>query len=316
MSDERERIEELRSDLSRSQTVEELREQLLVLAPSFHEAIQKSQMLGQRDDLGMRVISLEMPYMGLAALGKSEPLVAVQKHRDHIRRRQTLAHECAHGLLRDVDRSRIGLDRRCEDRLCSEFARHALMPNDRVEEHLQQYGFPLDICGLQQFCRAFKVGFRPAIRALNEHAKEFCPVVLIAATYRSHRNRPHEFGFRIDAAASDPLLFAPPERRLSSIGLAGLARWALWAEPGSRLSLESDWVALRSRSKTVECWYGPANLEAKVIRCEPRSSPKERGLLIALDRTSLGRMSWDPTKVYAPARVSAPLHPEQISLAR
>ena len=107
MKVKRARIEELRSQLAASPDVDKLEKKLLEVAPEFHQALRKQTLIGHREDLGLYVISLDMPYQGLAGLGGPETLVALKKGTNSVARRQTLAHECAHGLLRDVDRPRI-----------------------------------------------------------------------------------------------------------------------------------------------------------------------------------------------------------------
>jgi len=207
-------IEELRGELARSGSVDELERKLMAVALDFYYPVRRKRMVGRRTDLGLYVFSLSMPYQGLAVLGDSEAVVAL-KRGDSIRRRQALAHECAHGLLRDVDRAALRLTREHEDRLCSRFARYVLMPKPLVKRYLSVHGFPSDLDALKTFCGYFKVSIRAAIAALNEHGGRAGSSVLIAATYRSHEKRPREYDFRVDVAASHPDFFVPRDRRLT-----------------------------------------------------------------------------------------------------
>jgi Zn-dependent peptidase ImmA (M78 family) len=308
-------VDELRSQLAASETVDELEQRLLTAAPRFHEALQRKTLVGRREDLGLRVISLDMPYQGLAGLGGQETLVALKEGINSVSRRQTLAHECAHGLLRDVDRPRLKLTREREDRLCTQFARLALMPKDRVESHLAAHGFPASVDSLEAFCGHFHVSLRAAIARLNEHGYKAGPTVLIAATFRAHEKRPGEFDFRVDAAASARRLFAPRDWRLNSMGLRELVRWAEREEPGVTRSGVEAHVLLRARQSQVQCWHGEAIWSARVFNAPSgHERPDARSLIAVLDGSHLKPLPTDPTRKHAPLKVSS-LHAEQTSFS-
>lgn len=290
-------IEYLRRRLAASTSLDELEHKLLSIAPRFHDAVRRRTMVGRRDDLGLRVVSLDMPYQGLAALSGSETFVALSQNAGPVRRRQTLAHECGHGLLRDVDRQALGLSREREDVICSRFARRVLMPPNQVKRHLRRYGFPADVGALHSFCGEFRVSVRAAIAALNEYGRQAGSAVLIAATYRPHEKRPREFDFRVDVCASDPELFVPRDRRLITMGLRDLSWWAVDAHPGSQRAGREDHVIFRARSEGARCWHGPAPWQARVYKAGAGHQLEgARSLVISLDRSEMKKMWGDPTR--------------------
>lgn len=295
-------IEAIRRRLARCETVEQLREELLAAAPGFHRALRRRTMVGNRPDLGLRVVLLEMPYTGLAGLSKdADALVALSSEASSPVRRQTLAHECAHGLLRDVERRRLELDREEEDRLCTLFARRALMPPERFRGYLRANGFPADADALHALCGEFQVSLRTAIAALNELPDEAGSVVLIAATYRGHEMRPGEKEFRVDASASARDLFVPRDRRLTSMGLRGICWWARRAQIGDRHSGREEHVILRSRRSTMRTWHGAATWSARLYRAATEHyDPDARSLVVAIDRSKMRPMPIDPTQKYSP----------------
>ena len=275
----------------------DLERTFLAIAPEFHSAVRRRTLIGQREDLGLRVVSLDMPYQGLAALSGSDALVALSSKAGSIRRRQTLAHECGHGLLRDVDRTTLGLTREKEDILCSRFARLVLMPPDAMKGYLRRDGFPADIKALHRFCGAFKVSVRAAIARLNECGWQAGSVVLIAATYRAHEKRPKEFDFRVDVGASHPELFIPRDRRLISMGMGELSWWAEGAKPGSHRSGRENHVVFRARAGGARSWHGSAPWEARVYKAASgHQLESAMSLVISLDRSELKKMWGDPTE--------------------
>jgi hypothetical protein len=309
------RVEALRLELSASETVEELERRLLAAAPRFHAALRRRTLIGRRHDLGLRVVSLEMPYQGLAGVTGAETLVALKAGGNPIRRRQTLAHECAHGLLRDVDRGRLELSREAEDKLCSRFARKALMPPRLVHGFLAAEGFPGDVDALRAFCSRFQVGLRPAIAALNEYGTAAGPVVLIAATYRGHEKRPGERAFRVDAAASSPTVFAPRDRRLASMGLWEAAEWGRHAPFGASRDGVAPHALFLARLPTKRCWHGKARWSARAVSAAAgHGSTEARSLVMTIDASELSHLATDPTRKPSLFRVRRP-HPEQPSLA-
>lgn len=291
------RIEDLRRLFAGCSSLEDLEQAFLGVAPEFYNAVRRRTLIGRRDDLGLRVVSLDMPYQGLAALSGSNALVALSSNASSIRRRQTLAHECGHGLLRDVDRAALGLTREKEDILCSRFARLVLMPPDAIKGYLRRHGFPTDVNALRRFCGVFKVSVRAAIARLNEYGRQAGAVVLIAATYRPHEKRPRELGFRVDVCASHPELFVPRDRRLITMGLRDLSWWAEGARPGSHRCGRESHVVFRARAEGARSWHGPAAWEARVYKAAAgHQLESARSLLISLDRSELKKMWGDPTE--------------------
>jgi hypothetical protein len=289
--------------LAEAGSVKELEEMLLAIASEFHEPIRRRNTVGPREDLGLYVLKLKMPYQGLAAVSSSKTLVALNAASTSARRRQTLAHECAHGLLRDVDRIALKLTREKEDRLCSRFARTALMPTSRVTDYFDVHGFPADLESLHAFCREFSVSLRLGIAGLNEHGHRAGSAVLIAATFRCHEKRPEEYDFRVDAAASHPELFVPRDQRLVSVGLGDLSWWARGARPGLQRSGQERHVLFRARKNGVACWHGPARWTVKVHKAATgHQHPEARSLILALDRSELRPMRSDPTRRPTPLR--------------
>jgi hypothetical protein len=305
-------IEALRARLARCKDKKELERVLIAAAPAFHPQVQRRTLIGRRNDLGVRVVSLEMPYLGLIGLGE-ETVVALKYGADSIRRRQTLAHECAHSLLRDVDRPALGLSREEEDRLCSWFARRALMPGPRVSRYLAVHGFPADMTELRSFCDQFRVSLRAAIAALNEHGEKAGSTVFIAATHRAHEKRPNECAFRVDTAAAHPQLLIPRDRRLSSMGLADITRWAEEVGPGASKTGLAQHVLIRSRTPYPKCWHGPAAWSACVHRAAVGYGPDARSLVLILDRSRLAPMATDPTVRRGSLR-QVSIHPSQPKL--
>jgi hypothetical protein len=192
----------------------------------------------------------------------------------------------------------------------------ALMPKDRVERHLTVHGFPASVGALEGFCGDFIVSLRAAIAKLNEHGHRAGSMVLIAATFRSHEKRPGEFDFRVDAAASDPHIFAPRDWRLNSMGLRELVRWAEREEPGATRSGVEAHVLLRARHSQAKCWHGEALWSARVFNAASgHEQPNARSLIAVLDSSNLRPLRTDPTQKHTPLRVPS-LHSEQISLSQ
>lgn len=309
-------VDDLRSQLAECATLAELKRRLLRAAPEFHAALRRRTLIGRRADLGLRVVSLDMPYAGLAGISDSDTLVALKAHADSVIRRQTLAHECAHGLLRDVDRARLGLDREEEDRLCTVFARRALMPSERLEQYFARRGFPGTIDALRAFCKEFHVSIRSAIAELNEHGEAAGATVLLAATYRPHEKRRHEKEFRVDAAASAPDLFVARDRRLTSMGLREVCWWARRSSPGASRTGTEQHVLLRTRGTTMKALHGPASWSARVYNAATgHEVPDARSLILILDRAKLRPIPIDPTRKLAPAGAVS-LNSRQTSLVK
>jgi len=307
-------VEELRRGLAESPTVAELERRLLAVAPAFHEALRRRTMIGERSDLGLHVLSLDMPFQGLAGVTDSDTFVVLKSSHDSIRRRQALAHECAHGLLRDIDRAALRLSREAEDRLCTRFARRALMPMPRVRRYLARHGFPGDVDSLREFCRSFRVTIRTGIAALNEHGERAAGTVLIAATYRAHEKRPLERAFRVDAAAAAPDLFVPRDRRLISMGLGGLARWAQDASPGADGEGKAPHAIFRSRRPFTPCVSGTAEWSARALSAAAGyEAPGLPSLIAVLHVSRLRGLATDPTRSQASVGAGEP-HPGQVRL--
>ena len=188
------------------------------------------------------------------------------------------------------------------------------MPNDRVDAYIAAYGFPASVEALEAFCGDFVVPLRTAIATLNEHGRWAGPVVLVAATMRGHEKRPYEVDYRVDVAASHPRLFVPRDRRLISMGLGDMVRWAHQEDPGAMQSGVQEHVLLYARLTHIRCWHGRAMWSARVLNAASGyAQPDARSLIAVLDRSELKPLATDPTRKHAPLRAPS-LHPEQISL--
>lgn len=167
-------------------------------------------------------------------------VVLVNRDDAPVRQRFTIAHEMAHLLMGDVDRSALGLTHDLEERYCDEYAQRLLVPIDELCALL-----PSLSCEIEDVLRIstrFGVSLAVALSASGDWFAERGKVFL-AASSRGHPDRPDEIALRAYKARCGPYLI-PNHVRLESLGLDELAK-ALRRSDRATISGYAPYVTLR-----------------------------------------------------------------------
>jgi hypothetical protein len=169
--------------------------------------------------IGLRVARRDLGSVnGLLRQTSDGPVVAVNA-REHPRiQRYTVAHELGHMLIGDLDRRRLALTEREEERLCESFASNLLIPREDLDRALAE--FEDDPAELLALVRRYDVSLSALLNAAGDRLAT-TDVVAFAVSNRGHRKRPAEVAWRVHGVRCGPYLM-PDEVRLSSIGLSCL----------------------------------------------------------------------------------------------
>jgi hypothetical protein len=215
-------IEQSQEYIRGARSVPQLRSRLLGVAAQWAPGL-----LGSGTDprfwraYDLRVVRRDLGALrGLLRPSRSGQRIAVSIS-DHPRvQRFTVAHELAHVLIEDIDRSAIGLDTPLEERLCDQFASHLLIPRDDLEVQLADFtGEPQALLAL---IRRYDVSLSALLAAVAEQFHHH-QLLAFAVSERGHKNRPQEICHRIHRVHCRPF-FLPEERRVVSLGLESLER--------------------------------------------------------------------------------------------
>jgi hypothetical protein len=288
------RVIEARHRIGQARDLKDVTARLLAAAPSFHAALSRRRIVGNRPDLGLRVRSIPGTYSGLTAPGVDGHIVVIRSHEATVHRRLALAHELGHQLLADVDRSVVGLDIRQEEWLCERFAEYALVPAGAVRAYFSDLGVPRSTEELRKFCRHFKVGINTAVRRLSSLLDSESNVALLTATVRKRSGYAERPTYRVDRAACPPRMLIPRDRRLSSWGLTQVLEWAATATPGVSGDGVEHQIAVRSRVRGIANWVGAAPWTSFAVALPASAELDAPGLLIVLDVSLLQPAARDP----------------------
>lgn len=141
---------------------------------------------------------------------------------DHLaRQRFTAAHEIAHLVMRDVDRTALNLHKDEHERMCDSFAQRLLIPPADLEGRAA--GWSGDPQGLLNLAAIYGVGIA-AIQRATARRQADCDQLVIAAEVRGHPRRPEEVALRAQRVLVGDF-FVPADVRLSSLGLNQVSAW-------------------------------------------------------------------------------------------
>jgi hypothetical protein len=229
--------------IAASADVEALRQGLLACAEELGpKLLGAGTGVEQWRDFGLNVVRRRMvSARGLLRYTELGPVVEVEA-RDHPRvQRYTVAHELGHFLLGDLDRRRVGLTNREEERLCEAFASNALIPRDDLDLLLE--GFEDDPSDLLEMTARYDVSLSALLTAVGERLTDR-EVVAFAVSRRGHKKRPEEVALRAHRIESSPYL-VPEEVRLGSLGLNCLDRRLDGLDIGLEIAGDDIGVELR-----------------------------------------------------------------------
>jgi hypothetical protein len=253
--------------------------------------------------LGVEVESRPMATSGLCVRGTRRVMV---RRRDPPRRkRYTVAHELAHLLLAHASEDaglRLGWYE--EERLCERFASNALIPGDELVDHLQTHPPAPALSWLKYAADRFHVSLSALTIALGE-VRWSSGAAYLLARHVGHPKRPYEKDLRIASAAAPDHLWLPRHKRLRSLGLSQLARWALAEEPGAVRYERDELTTLPAgpaAPRGTAGWMGVVDSEAMVIAGAYR-------IVIALD---VGELR--PKQRRGPRRASGTAQEGQLAL--
>ena len=279
--------EKWRHELAESSSLADLRSRLVAAGYVLSRVLPRGSVArAQWLELGVRVLSKEnLPAHGSCMYRPRNSIVLVQSNNDYRRQRFTTAHEVGHLLLGRVrDKGRIALDSLYEERLCDEFASAALLPSDEVRAFLGSTGHLESPALVLDISRHFGVNLQPAVIALTRIWTDDGRM-LIVADPRGHSRRPDEIDYRLLATAGRPYEYVPPQQRLRSVGLAGLADWAQNTSGGKKGEGKAEAIRIRfwtfEKSFRTGCLMGEVTWNAIVL-------PNRLMIaLLSLDRTTI-----------------------------
>ena len=256
-----------RTQLARAEGLDGVRRRLVLIADEMRgRAAGRRGLMGEWRALGVQVERARLAASGACSERGGRRLVLVAAGESPARQRFTAAHEVAHLLLGLRTASSTGdgggLGGRREERLCDEFASAYLIDRRALARHVRQEGPPCAPGAVLSLCSRFGVNVQPMLIALAEHLAQE-PVLLLASRYRAHPDRPQELDMRVDGAAGHRRLFVPRDKRLRTLGLRGLADWALTAPPLEERHGQ-DRVTPRPRLAAAPVFAGPVRWHARV----------------------------------------------------
>ncbi len=220
-------------------------------------------LVGEWAEIGIDVELRSLAASGLCVRGTRR--VVVRRRDPPRRRRYTVAHEVAHLLLfHAAERGGLRLSRRLEESMCERFAATALVPHERLSNHLLTNPPQPTLDWLQQAADEFRISHSALVIALGEHSWDTNAGYILAAM-SGHRLRPGQLALRVAHAAGPDWLYLAREKRLVTLGWGGLAAWTAEQKPGARRCEREGPITVRAAAPLGVASYTGAVVSETIV---------------------------------------------------